>query len=129
MPRTGTRTGGLSRVGDGSAGRSLEASLAASRREARRAPQQMAIAFGVSRPNVTQHPSDIFGDGEPGEAAACEDSRLTGRDGTRYVTRLHDRSGRSPRSIPHTNFLACSAQDPMPNVLDRMGRMAEDASR
>lgn len=52
--------------------------------------QQMAAAFGVSRPNVTQHLSNIFSEGELSEAAVCKESLLTGRDGKRYTTKLYN---------------------------------------
>ena len=52
--------------------------------------QQMADAFGVSRPNITMHLQSIFKDGELFEEAVCKDSLRTARDGKVYSTKLYD---------------------------------------
>lgn len=52
--------------------------------------QQMADAFGVTRPNVNQHIQNIFREGELSESAVCKESLLTARDGKSYQTKLYD---------------------------------------
>ncbi len=52
--------------------------------------QQMADAFGVTRPNITMHLQSIFKEGELSEEAVCKDSLRTARDGKVYPTKLYD---------------------------------------
>jgi hypothetical protein len=52
--------------------------------------QQMADAFGVTRPNITMHLQNIFKEGELSESAVCKESLLTGRDGKQYQTKLYN---------------------------------------
>ena len=52
--------------------------------------QQMADAFGTSRPNITMHLQNIFKDGELAEESVCKDSLRTARDGKPYATKLYD---------------------------------------
>ncbi len=52
--------------------------------------QQMADAFGVTRPNITLHLQNVFREGELTETAVCKETLLTARDGKQYSTKLYD---------------------------------------
>jgi hypothetical protein len=52
--------------------------------------QQMADAFGVTRPNITMHLQSIFKEGELLEQAVCKEILLTARDGKAYPTKVYD---------------------------------------
>jgi hypothetical protein len=51
---------------------------------------RIAVAFGVTRPNITTHLQNIFKDGELSEASVCKESLRTGPDGKTYRKNLYD---------------------------------------
>ena len=50
----------------------------------------MADLFDTSRPNITQHIRNVFGEGELAEQAVCKDFLLTAADGKQYNTRHYN---------------------------------------